>query len=254
MSATDREALGASTLVRKWYLDVNTGTDKSPVWIGVFGIMEFAAPKEPTLQDDSDFYSAWKSQVVTALSWSIELKVARKVTVDDPTDYDPGQEALRLASDGTGTGNRVHVRWYEMTPDGPRVEAYEGYAAVTWTPDGGSMEAIETVTVTLSGQGKREAISHPAAAAGKPEIFSLTPYTGSADGGTLVQVRGKNFVGIVANGVKFGAAIADYTLINSGLLVATSPEQAGAGSQDVSVENAKGVSDVKKPFIYTAGS
>lgn len=162
MAATTKTPLGASTLVRKWYLDVNAGTHESPTWTAVNGITEFKAGVEHTLQDDADFDSGgYKSSTATAIAWSIEAKVARKVTVADPTEYDPGQELLREASDKLGASNTVEVRWYEMEDDGPREEAYQGYAAVSWSPDGGAMDALDIVSVTLTGQGKRSAIVHP---------------------------------------------------------------------------------------------
>lgn len=161
--ATTKVPLGASTTNRKWYLDVDNAVETGvPEWLGVFGVTEFKDGLDPTTQDDSDFDSeGWKSSTTTALGWANELKLKRAVTAASPTAYDPGQEVLRLAAGKTGTGNRVHIRWYEMEPDGPRVEAYEGYATVKWSPDGGAMDALSTVSVTLTGQGKRVDIGHP---------------------------------------------------------------------------------------------
>jgi hypothetical protein len=162
MASTTKVPLGAATLNRKWYLDVNDGSHAAPDWVGVFGVSDFKAGKEPSLQEDSDFDSGgWKSSTVSALAWSLELKLERKVTVADPTAYDPGQEILREASDNMGVTNTVEVRWYEVTDAGPAVEAYQGYAAVSWNPDGGNMEALDTVSVTLTGQGARNVITHP---------------------------------------------------------------------------------------------
>jgi hypothetical protein len=162
MPATTKVPLGEATTVRKWYLDVNAGTHASPVWTGVFGITEFQPALEPTLQDDSDMDSGgYKSQTVTALAWSLAMKVVRKVQADDAEAYDVGQEILRAAAENMGVGNQVEVRWYEMEPDGPREEAYSGYAAVSWSPDGGAMDALDTVSVTLTGKGARTAITHP---------------------------------------------------------------------------------------------
>lgn len=163
MTVPARTPLGASTNNRKWYLDINTGTVAAPAWTGVHGMLEFQPNLEPTLQDDSDFDSGGdKSSTVTARAWSLSLKLARKVRASSATAYDPGQEALRLASEEIGAANSVNVRFYEMEPNGPRVEAYSGRAAVSWTPDGGGMDALSTVSVTLTGQGKRTAIVHPA--------------------------------------------------------------------------------------------
>ena len=168
MTATTKAPLGATTTNRKWYLDVNTGTLASPVWTGVFGITEFTPKIEGSLQDDSDFDGAgWKSQVNTAYQWSNEGKVkrAQKAGVTGDQVYDPGQEKLRLAAAKTGVDNSVPVRWYDMEPNGPRVEAYEGNAAVTWTEDGGNMEALSFASIVLTGQGKRVEIEHPDAGA-----------------------------------------------------------------------------------------
>jgi hypothetical protein len=162
MASTTKVPLGPATLNRKWYLDVNTGSYGSPTWTGVFGVTDFKAVKDPNLEDDSDFDSeGWKSSTVTSLAWSLELKIERKVTTALATAYDPGQEALRTFSDLMGTGNNADVRWYEVTAGGPKAEAYRGYATVSWEPDGGDMEALDTVTVKLTGKGKRNTITHP---------------------------------------------------------------------------------------------
>lgn len=164
-SAVEREPLGFATTARKWWTDVDVSATSTPDWIGVFGISEFKPDSTPTLQDDSDYDSeGFKSQTVTAKAWSITGKVQRKTPTSDPTSYDPGQETLRLASDELGPDAVVHVRWYEMTPGGPRVEAYEGWGVVTWTPDGGAMDATDTVSFTITGRGKRVPIAHPDAA------------------------------------------------------------------------------------------
>lgn len=162
MPAVARVALGASTLNRKWYLDVDTSATAIPTWIGVFGIQEFTPGFDASLEEDSDFDSGgYKSQTKTAEQWTLEFKVARKVTAASATVYDPGQEWLRQKAMQMGPANSVHVRWYEMTPGGPRVESYEGLAAVSWSPDGGGMDGLDTVSVTLTGQGARLTPTHP---------------------------------------------------------------------------------------------
>lgn len=164
MPATTKVPLGASTTVRKWYLDVNSNTFASPTWVGVFGMTEFKPAVEPTLQDDSDMDGGgYKSQTKTAEAWSCEMKLKRAVTAALATAYDPGQEFLRLKSIGQfGPANQVDIRYYEMEPSGPRIEAYRGFAAVTWSPDGGQMDALDMVSAVLTGQGKLSPITHPA--------------------------------------------------------------------------------------------
>jgi hypothetical protein len=161
-TVTTKAPLGATTLNRKWYLDVNTGTKAVPVWTGVFGITDFKPLTNGTLQDDSDFDGGgYKSQTQTAIDWGAELKVRRGVTEADPTAYDPGQEVLRIASLGMGVDNSVDIRYYEVTPGGPKVEAYRGRAAVTYEDDGGDLAALSTASIKLAGQGKRTPIAHP---------------------------------------------------------------------------------------------
>lgn len=165
MTVTTKAPLGPTTLNRKWYLDVNTGTPAVPVWTGVFGITEFKPKNAGTTQDDSDFDGeGYKSQSQTAIEWGAELKCRRGTAAADPEAYDPGQEVLRLASLGMGTENSVDIRYYEVTPGGPQVEAYRGNVMVAYENDGGGMDANATASITLSGQGKRIEIPHPDAA------------------------------------------------------------------------------------------
>ena len=163
MPATTKTPLGASTTNRKYYLDVNSTPDGAPTWLPVCGVMEFQDAHDLTLRDDSDFDSdGYQSQTKTAEAWSVVVKLARKVTAADATVYDPGQELLRAKGIGhMGPSNSVAIRYYEMEEDGPREEAYAGTAAVQWSPDGGDMTALSTVTCTLTGQGRLVAIAHP---------------------------------------------------------------------------------------------
>ena len=162
MPVTEKTPLGATTTNRKWYLDIDTGTAGSPLWAGVFGITSFTPTVNGNLQDDSDFDSAgWGSQTNTQNAWENAGTVRRGVTAADATVYDPGQEFLRAAASKTGVGNSVHVRWYEMEPNGPRVEAYEGDAATSWTEDGGDTTALSTASFVLAGQGARIETAHP---------------------------------------------------------------------------------------------
>lgn len=139
------------------------GLTKGPVWTVVRGRTDFKPGVDSTLQEDSDMDSSgWKSQTKTAAAWTLEFKVVRKGLAgagSGQTSYDPGQEALRLAGDQFGPANSVSCRWYKL--GSVRTEAYQGYAAVTWSPDGGGMDGLDTVTVQLAGQGPRTAIAHP---------------------------------------------------------------------------------------------
>lgn len=249
MPASTKTPLGASTLNRKWYLDVNTGTYAAPTWTPVLGLAEFKDGLDPTSQDDADFDSeGYKSSTISALGWSLELKLQRKVQAAVATAYDTGQEKLRTVSGELGVNNRVDVRWYEMEEDGPRVEAYRGYASVSWSPDGGAMDALSTVTVTINGQGKRTAITHPDAAS-VPKVYSVTPATGAAAGGELVTITGSGF--LAATAVEFGAdAATDYNIVDDYHIAAIAPAHA-AGAVTVTVTNATGDSTDPVSFTYS---
>jgi hypothetical protein len=253
--------LGGDTLNRKWWLDYNSGTHAAPVWVPVNGVSDFKFGYTPTMQDDSDFDSAGaKSQGTTAYEWVLECKLQRKVTIADETVYDTGQEYIRAAAKRKiGMANVIEVRWYEMNIDddgtviGPTEEAYMGYVNAGWGEEGGGMDALDTVSVALSGRGAYEDITHPEAAAVVPTVYSVTPATDVAAGGAAVLIQGHDFMvagvdDVVA--ISFGAVDApDFTTVSDGLIAVTVP--AGTGAVNVTVENATGVSVNTVPFLYT---
>jgi len=252
MPATTKVQLGAATTVRKWYLDVNTGTTDAPVWTGVFGVTSFKPNLAPTWKDTSDFDSGGDmSSTATARAWGCDFKLERKSQASDPTTYDPGQEALRLKAEELGLLNSIEVRFYEMEPGGPRVEAYQGTAGVEWSPDGGAMSDTDAVSVKLIGQGRRTLITHPDTVASVPAIYSFAPITGPAAGGTLVTVRGSGFTGTVATtGVKFGATNAtSWNVVDDDTIVATAPAHV-AGAVAIVVTNGTGPSTTGPTYLY----
>jgi hypothetical protein len=257
MTATTKTPLGAETTNRKWYLDVDTTpTAGSSTWVPVLGITAFQPlADEANLADDSDFDSGgFGSQAKTATAWSATCTVARKVQQANATQYDPGQEYLRTNSIGkVGLASVVHVRYYEMEPGGPRVEAYSGWATVSWAEQGGDMKALDTVQVTLTGRGQLATISHPdTAAAVIAVVNSATPSALSAAGGQLVRITGTAFTGTTgATGVKFGTVNATaYDVISDSLIEAISPAHT-AGTVAVVVTNAVGASTVNANVTFS---
>lgn len=147
-----------STLARKWRLDVNTGSTASPTWTQVRAMAEFTPGIDSNLEDDSDYDSdGWGSQAKTSMQWSLAATFIRKVGVTTG-NYDPGQERIRQSADAFGPDAVVHVRWYDRE-GGP--EAYEGFAIVSWEPQGGDVNALDRAAVTLTGQGARTEITNP---------------------------------------------------------------------------------------------
>lgn len=224
-----RTPLGASTVNRHWYVDVQDPAAPG-VWVPVMGITDYKPmPSDPGLQDDSDFDGGgWTSSTNTKLSTGGSGKVARKTLANSAVTYDPGQEILRKAALGLGPANRVLCRVYEMEPNGPRVVAYQFYAAVSWAPDGGGMDALDSVSFTLTGQGPATPITHPS---GDTATAVITGFgaSGKAAGATLT-IRGIYFTGATAAQVTFnGVAATSIEVVDDGTLNAVLP--AGAAGQ-----------------------
>lgn len=146
-------------LARKWKWDVNTGTVAVPVWTLIFGTNELTVnPHTPNLEDDNAYEDGgWTSKTKTALSWSAESKLLRKKAPATGV-FDPGQEKLRACGRAFADAGWAEVRIYDREGG---VEAYHGFAEVTWAPDGGSTTDLETITVTLDGKGELEVIANP---------------------------------------------------------------------------------------------
>lgn len=249
MTVSNRVPLGTTQLARDYWLDVNIGTSGSPNYIGVFGILEFTPNYTPTTQDVSDFDSQGDGdEEVTATKWGLNLKLKRATQSADSSQYDPGQEVLRLASQQKGAGNRVDVRWYEMPSGtiggaGPHVEAYQGYVNVQWNPDGGGQDAVRTVSLVLGGKGKRNAITHPASGQAVPTVTALNPAAATAPGGgNLIIATGTGFLSVTSV-TCFGSVVptSDWEAISDSQLAFKAPAHA-AGTGNVTVTNAAGTS------------
>jgi len=162
-------ALGATGLARNWRLEVDTSTTGAATWVRVMGITDMTPnPGTVATEDDADYDAGgYGSTNSVGLDWGVTCTVRRAAQRAVPDEYDAGQEFLRIKGKKTGTLNTAHVRFYEYDPDdatAPQVEAYEGYAAVSWANGGGGPRANRTATITLTGQGKLLDIAHPAAA------------------------------------------------------------------------------------------
>lgn len=250
MAAPPRVQLGTDQLARDWWVDVNTGSFASPNWVPVNGWQELKPTFNPTTQDSSDYDSSgYKDSAVTAIEWGLTGKLGRKSVALTPNTYDPGQEVLRLAALQLGTGNRVDIRFYE-TPGGiggsasnPRVEAYRGFVNVQWEPDGGGMEALNTVSVTLGGKGQRTSITHPEdGTTPAPVITSVVPNTGiAAAGGDLLILFGTNLASVTAVTIQGSAlSTAAWEYVNGAIALKATAQTAGV--RTITVTNPGGTS------------
>lgn len=160
MTATARASLADATLVKDWYLDVNTGTIATPVWTPVSGIMSFK-PETPAVFKDATTFDGggWASKQKTQGSWKITAKLKRAPQSAALTAYDVGAEKLRTNSRLFGSANSVGIRWYEVNSGGPVTEAWSGTASVEWTESSDGPDDIRVVEVTLEGQGAPVAVS-----------------------------------------------------------------------------------------------
>lgn len=253
MAVPARTQLGAPTTNKKWFLDVDsTPNGPSSTWLPVRGITNFVpVTDDGGFEDDTDFDGQGaKSQAKTLTGFSATSTVARKVDDDDSTQYDEGQEFLRAAFEqNTGVQAVAHVRFYEMEPGGPRVQAYEGWVAGSWAEQGGTVGGLSSAMVTMNGRGAVNSIDHPdTAAAAVAVLHSVTPTSLDAAGGELVLIKGTSFVG--ATDVKFGAtAAAAYTVIDDATISAITPAHA-AGSVAVAVTNGVGPSTVNVTVTF----
>jgi len=248
MPVPTRVALGATTLARKWAMDVDTNYGiGAPIWTGVFGMTEFAPTGTPGLQADSDYDSGgYTSSTVTTQEWGATATLRRGVVAAAPTTYDPGQEYLRLRSANMGPSNTAHIRYYELNgAGGPKVEAYEGYVAVQYTNNGAGPDGLSTAGLTLTGQGVRLPITHPDnTVAGAPVVATVTPEVTPLPvaGGTLVLVSGGGFA--TATAVTIGGtavAATDWAPIGDTSLALKAVAKA-AGTYDLVVTGPGGAS------------
>jgi hypothetical protein len=249
--------LGAATVNRKFIYEVDTANNPAaPNWTVIGGLMNSQfQPDAPNMVGDTDQAGqGFESSTKTGATWSGSITCVRKVaSVSNPTAYDTAQEFLRLASIGQfGPANTVHVRVYEYDPNDPngtatpRVEAYSGYASVSWQPQGGDMLAEDTVQISLTGQGALNVITHPyPATAAVPVITSVSPLTGyAAAGGTPFRITGHGFTGTVSTtGVKFGGTNAtSWTVWSDTEITGVAPAHSAGSGVTVVVTNATGAS------------
>lgn len=163
MSTPVQPAETETALARRYRLELDTGTTAVPAWSIVPGMQEFAPKIEPTQQESTTYEDeGWADNTTTKLAWTAEATLTHRC---HPTTkaFSPTQVALKKASERFGAPGTVHVRWYDREG---RDDAYEGYALVTWEPDGGNSEDLDTITVTLTGKGRAVEITNPLAVEG----------------------------------------------------------------------------------------
>lgn len=138
-------------------LDVRRLGDTNPR-VPVRNLTDFKAAVAVTTVDDSTWQSGfWGSDAKVQGKWSITATVNRGLGAISGV-YDPGQEVIRLSEDQIGAPGTLDCIWYDLN-GGP--EAYQGTAFAQWSANGGQKASLETVALTLNGQGARTLIANP---------------------------------------------------------------------------------------------
>lgn len=230
-----------TAITRRMRVDIDTAYPATAVWAQLPGVVEFKDSNTPTEQRDSDYDSDGAiGYTRTAAEWGLELKISYK---EDDTTHVPHAVHTYLkarAKSRYGQTSVVHLRYYDRNGN---VDAFEGYALVTWTPDGGDDEQLDRVALTFkpyAGSPILQTIANPIDATPLPVISSLDPATGAAAGGDLITIYGAYFTG--ATDVDFGAFAADdFMVISDNAISAVTPAVA-ASTVRVKVTTANGES------------
>lgn len=159
-NAFDSSEKFGPVLNSRYRVDVNLGTIAAPIWEELIGIQDLKPAVDPTKQPDDDYSQGiWMSEVITGLTWGLEIKLRRRKGLVSGI-YHPAQEKLRTTAEKAGSEGLVQIRYYD-TDNGP--DTYRGMVSVGWSPDGGDKTTLDVVTVTLAGNGEREVVPNPAA-------------------------------------------------------------------------------------------
>lgn len=240
------EAVG---LARRFRTRINLGTHDVPNYQNLVGVMELTSKFEPTVKGTSTYDGGGAAgNTVTGNAWSLEIKLLHYRDPDTKIE-NPVHAKLRAAGAAQLEANKVEVQWYDVL-DG--IEAYEGLACVTWAPDGGDHEEINSVTVTLTGDGPRLDIDNPEENIPAAIVSAVEPSSGAAAGGTLVKITGAYFGDVSgAASVKFGSTnAASYFVEDASTIYAVSPA-GSAGATNVRVTNGTGQSATGPGNAYT---
>jgi len=243
-----------TAITRRMRVDIDTAYPATAVWAQLPGMVEFKDSTTPTEQRDSDYDSDGAiGYTRTAAEWGLELKISYK---ENDTTHVPHAVHTYLkarAKARYGQTSVVHLRFYDRNGN---VDAFEGYALVTWAPDGGDDEQLDRVALTFkpySGSPILTTIANPVDTTPLPIVSSVSPATGPAGGGTLVIISGGYFTGATA--VDFGAfAATDFEVIpgtNGTQISAISPAVAASTVQvKVTTPNGASANTAADDYVY----
>ncbi|MES1247829.1 MAG: IPT/TIG domain-containing protein, partial [Actinomycetota bacterium] len=161
---------------------------------------------------------------------------------DAATGYPDGYASLSTRCGGSGRGG------------GYRTTTYTAWAAVSWDFTGAVVSYARTTSVAvnptldvfdahgneLSNTSGQALLTLAAGFVPSARVVSVSPSSGPAAGGTTVTIAGTGFTG--ATGVRFGTVAAKSLTVTSSTSITAVAPAAPAGTVDVTVTNAGGVS------------
>jgi uncharacterized protein YhjY with autotransporter beta-barrel domain len=115
----------------------------------------------------------------------------------------------------------------------------------------GSVGTVDIVVTTPGGTSATSSADKFTYTQGSPPtLTSISPASGTVDGGTSVTILGTNLTG--ASGVKFGSTVASFVVDSPTQITATSPAEP-AGTVDVTVTTSLGTTAASAADKYTYG-
>lgn len=138
-------------ITRKWKIEVNTGTDVSPVWTQVKGLNKVELTIDGNKVDVSDFDSdGWDDVLTTHRSWAMGIEGTEGYTGPDNAQVDdPGQAHLKTKGLLTGSEAYTDIRFYRTDNN----KGYTGRANTDYKGAGGELKGAEPFKVDLGGSG-----------------------------------------------------------------------------------------------------
>ena len=154
----------------------------------------------------------------------------------------------------TGTGFSIaNSTGAVMFGANPATYTIDSNTQITATAPAGSVGTVD-VTVTTPGGTSTTSAADRYTYVAAPTVNAVSPIAGPTGGGTTVTITGTGFAAAASTGaVKFGAAIATYTINSNTQITATSPANA-ASTYDVTVTTPGGTSAISAAdqFTYVA--
>lgn len=238
----------ATTLDRKFLVDVTLDLTLAGSWVRVNGVSAFAPLNSPNVVDTTaSDTSGYSTSEITLYDTTATMTFFRRQSAGV---YDPGQELIRGVTKGKfGTAARIGVRWYDAAA-GPETGMMVAIASWKRSNTGVKNAEMADITFTNTDSVPTFDFANPFAATAAPVITGASPAAASV--GTVLSIVGVGFTGTTgATHVTIGGSNAtNYIVQNDNLITAVVPA-GSAGSAALIVTNAVGASP---SFAYTRGA